>query len=152
MAKVRNNIITQGLSGSLGDQIVFRAGKGGQTIVAAKPAFTTEREFNPAQLAQQQAFRNAIAYARGAKQEDAYITKAQGTTMSAFNAAVRDWFDKPRLLNIDVSGWSGEIGQIIRIEAQDDTFVASVRVVIADANGDILEQGDAVQDNGSWWN
>ncbi|HSG26764.1 MAG TPA: fibronectin type III domain-containing protein [Anaerolineales bacterium] len=38
MAKVCNNLITQGLSGSLGDQFVFRLGKGGQTIVATNPA------------------------------------------------------------------------------------------------------------------
>ena len=32
MAKVHNNIITQGLSGTLGRQVVFRSGKGGQGL------------------------------------------------------------------------------------------------------------------------
>ena len=59
----------QGLSGSLGNQLVIRKGKGGQTIVTAKPAFSTGRTFNPAQQAHQQAFRDAIAYAKSARDE-----------------------------------------------------------------------------------
>ena len=150
MAKVRNNIITRGLSGAMGDQIVFRAGKGGQTIVSAKSAFT-ERVFNASQLAQQEAFKQAIAYAKSARDEIPYITKAQGTTMSAFNAAVVDWFNEPEVLEIDASDWTGEIGQTIRIKAQDDTHVAKVHVLIDTAQGTVFEQGDAVQADGLWW-
>lgn len=60
--------------------------------------------------------------------------------MGAFNAAAADWFEKPKLLNIDVSGWTDEIGLTIRIQAQDDTFVAGVRLAIADVQG-ILRTG-----------
>ena len=151
MAKVQNNLITQGLSGSLGNQIVFRQGKGGQTIVSVKPASSTERDFNPNQLAQQQAFRNAIAYAKSAKDEVTYLTKAQGTTMSAFNAAVADWFKEPEVLEIDASAWTGTAGQIIRVKAQDDTQVTKVHVSIDDGQGVIFEQGNAVQADGLWW-
>jgi hypothetical protein len=150
MAKVINNVITQGLSGTLGNQIVFRAGKGGQTIVATKPV-ATERDFNAIQLAHQEAFRNAILYAKSAKDEAVYLTKAQGTTMSAFNAAVADWFNKPEVLEIDADAWTGDIGQIIRVKAQDDTFVAGVHIVIHDESNNIFEQGDAVQADGLWW-
>ena len=151
MAKVRNNIITQGLSGLLGDQIVFRKDKTGRTIVAVKPTFGSDRTFNPTQLAHQEAFRNAIAYAKSAKSEPVYASKAQGTTMSAFNAAVADWFIQPQVLEIDASGWNGQIGQMIRVKAQDDTQVAKVMVVISDENGGVLEQGQAVQADGLWW-
>ena len=151
MARVKNNIITQGLSGSLGDQIVFRSDKAGRTIVAAKPAFGSEREFNPVQLAHQEAFRKAIAYAKTAKDETVYVKKAQGTAMSPFNAAVADWFNTPEVVEIDASGWNGQIGQPIRIKAQDDIHVAKVSVVISDENSTIIEQGDAVQADGLWW-
>jgi hypothetical protein len=151
MAVVDNNIVTRGLSGSLGDQLIFRKGRGGQTIVAAKPAANGDHEFNPAQLAHHEAFRNAIAYARDARDEEVYITRAQGTTMTAFNAAVADWFKQPKVLEIDPSGWTGETGQIIRVKAQDDTFVASVRLVISDEDGNVLEQGDAQKAEGLWW-
>ncbi|MEP6895765.1 MAG: hypothetical protein ABI986_09180 [Chloroflexota bacterium] len=149
MAKVLNNLVMQGLSGSLGNQLVIRKGKGGQTIITAKPA--AGRNFNPTQLAHQQAFRDAIAYAKSARDEVTYLTKAQGTTMSAFNAAVADWFRQPEVLEIDPSAWTGAIGQVIRVKAQDDTLVASVKVVIDDGQGGILEQGNAVQANGLWW-
>jgi len=149
MAKVSNNIIMQGLSGSLGNQLVIRQGKGGQTIVATMP--TTGRTFNATQLAQQEAFRHAIAYAKSAKEENIYLTKAQGTTMSAFNAAVADWFNQPEVLEIDITRWTGAVGEIIRVKAQDDTHVARVHVQLVSAGGSILEEGDANQVDGLWW-
>src|SRR5678816_2382814 len=91
-------------------------------IISAMP--TTGRDFNPAQQAHQEAFRNAIAYAKSAKDETIYITKAQGTTMNAFNAAVADWFNKPQVLEINIDGWTGDPGQTIRVKAQDDTPVS----------------------------
>jgi len=78
MAIVNKNIITQGLSGLLGDQIVFRQTKGGQTVVATKPARDANRSYNPSQLARQEAFRQAIAYAKTAKDEVTYLTKGKG--------------------------------------------------------------------------
>ncbi len=90
MAKILNNLVMHGASGQLGNQLVFRQGKGGQTIIAAKPRVSAGRALNPTQLAQQEAFRTAIAYAKSTKDEDVYITKTQGTTLSAFNAAVAD--------------------------------------------------------------
>lgn len=150
MAKVINNIVTQGLSGKLGNQIVFRTGRVGQTIVAAKPVFT-ERDFNELQLAHQEAFRSAIAYAKSAKDETIYADKARGTVMSPLNAAVSDWFNEPQVLEIDASAWTGEVGQVIRVKAQDDTFVAGVRVAIGDGNGNTFEAGEAVRADGLWW-
>ena len=151
MAKVQNNIITEGLSGSLGRQIVFRQGKGGQTIVAVRPSSSADREFSPAELARQEAFRNAIVYAKSAREEAVYITKAQGTPMNPFNAAVADWFNEPQVLEIDDQGWDGGVGHVIRVKAQDDTLVAGVHVAITNGNGTTYEQGQAVQADGLWW-
>jgi len=149
MAKSLNNIVMHGASGKLGNQIVFRQGKGGQTIIAVKPA--AGRDFNPTQQAHQESFRHAIAYAKSAKDEAIYIAKAQGTTMNAFNAAVADWFNKPQVLEINIDGWTGDPGQIIRVKAQDDTSVTKVHVQIVDVDGNIFEEGDAVQADGLWW-
>jgi hypothetical protein len=151
MAKVNNNLVTYGLSGLLGNQLVFRKGKAGNTIVAVRPAYAQNRTASPSQEAHQEAFREAIAYAKSAKDETVYITKAQGTTMSAFNAAVADWFNAPKVLEIDVEGWTGAVGQTIRVKAQDDTQVAKVHVVINHVNSALIEEGDAVQAEGLWW-
>lgn len=150
MAKSLNNIVMYGASGKLGNQIVFRQGKGGQTIIATKPA--AGRNFNANQQAHHEAFREAIMYAKSAKDETIYLTKSQGTTMTAFNAAVADWFNKPEVLEINIDNWTGAAGQTIRVKAQDDTQVAKVHVQITDANGNLLEEGDAVASDGLWWN
>ena len=71
---------------------------------------------------------------------------------TSYNMAVADWFGKPEILALDASSWTGEIGQTIRIEAQDDTKVTHVTVVIHN-NEAILEQGEAVRSAtaGSLW-
>ena len=59
MAKVRSNIIVDGIGGMLGNQLVFKQDKAGRTIVSVKPTFDENRTFSDAQQAQQEAFREA---------------------------------------------------------------------------------------------
>jgi hypothetical protein len=151
MAKVRNNIITQGLSGMLGDQIVFRAGRNGQTIVTARPSYDPNRVLSSAQQAHMEAFRQAIAYAKTAKDNVVYITRAKGTALTPYNVAVADWFSKPEVLEINASGWTGAVDQVIRIKAQEEMHVANVTVVIKNVDGTVVEQGVAQQVEGLWW-
>ena len=152
MAKVKDNIITEGLSGKLGKRLVFRVSKGGKTIVALSPVLSEDREYNEAQLGQQEAFKKAIAYAQGAKEQSLYRQLAKGTDSSGFNVAVADWFDQPQVLELNTDGWTGGVGHTIRIRAHDDTAVAGVRVTIH-RNGDVLENGEAVpsQTDGLMW-
>lgn len=151
MAKVRNNIIIQGLSGSLGDQLVIKQDKAGRTIVGVAPAFDPNRTFTAAQTEQQEKFRNAATYAKGAKGEAVYMQEAEGTPLNPYNAAMADWFHAPEIKEIDVEGWSGQAGQVIRIQAVDDVKVAQVQVLITDDSGTVLEQGAAIQAEGAWW-
>ena len=72
MAKIIDNLVTEGLSGKLGKRLVFRKGKGGQTILATRPVFSVDRQFNLSQLAQQEAFKQAIVYAKVAKNQPLY--------------------------------------------------------------------------------
>jgi hypothetical protein len=143
MAKVHNNIFVRGLTGSVGDQFVIRKTRSGRTIIANKPVFDENREFTEAQLAQQGAFKKATGYAKTAKTQPVYVELAKGTDATAYNLAMADWFGQPEVLELNTGGWTGGIGHTIRIQAQDDTKVTSVSVVIH-SNGDILEQGEAV--------
>lgn len=152
MAKVRNNIIIQGLSGSLGDQLVIKQDKAGRTIVGVAPAFDPNRTFSEAQTEQHDKFRNASIYAKGAKDEEVYTEKAEGTPLNPYNVAMADWFHAPEITELDASAWTGAIGQVIRIQAVDDVKVTQVNVVITDNAGTVLEQGAAVQAEGAWWN
>lgn len=78
MAKANNNIFVRGLTGSVGDQFVMRRGRGGETIVSNKPAFSGERRFN--QREHQETFRRAILYAQTVEDEELYIKKPSGQT------------------------------------------------------------------------
>ena len=151
MAKVRNNIVIQGLSGSLGDQIVIKQDKAGRTIVGVSPNFDPNRSFSEAQLNRQEKFREAVEYAKDSKNQEVYINKAEGTTKSPYNVAMADWFHGPEILELDVSGWNGGAGEVIRIRAMDNVQVTQVNVVITDGANNVIEQGAATDSAGAWW-
>jgi hypothetical protein len=151
MAKVRNNVIVRGLSGSFGDQVVIKVDKAGRTIVGNKPAFNGERVFTPAQLAHQERFREAAMYAKDAKHLEAYVEKAAGTPMQPYNVALADFLHRPEIKEIDLSAWTGQAGESISIHAIDDVEVKLVNVEITDENGTVLERGPASKEDGGWW-
>ena len=151
MAKVLDNLVTEGLSGKLGRRLVFRKCRNGKTIVAVRPVFSQDRVFNDSQLAHQEAFRQATQYAVGAKDNPIYVNLAKGADATAYNFAVADWFGQPEVLDIDASGWTGQAGQTLRIRAKDDTLVTRVHIVIDDAHGTIFEQGEMVRVDNLWW-
>jgi hypothetical protein len=151
MAKVRNNLIMQGLSGLLGNQLLIRQDKAGRTIIGARPQFKPNRVFSDTQKLHQGSFREAAAYAQSARNEAIYASKAAGTPMNPFNVALADWFHAPEILDIDLGGWSGQAGQVIRIKALDDVLVKQVTVAINDGSGAPLEEGPATQVDNLWW-
>lgn len=151
MAKIRKNIIIQGFSGTLGDQLVIKQDKAGRTILAVPPTFDENRAFSEAQQEHHEKFRDASAYAKDAKSQEVYAEKAEGTPMNAYNVAMADWFHAPEVKEIDMESWNGAAGSVIRIRAVDNVQVAQVNVIITDGNSTVLEQGAAVKAEGNWW-
>jgi hypothetical protein len=151
MAKVISNPIVRGIQGSIGG-LVFRGMPDGKTWVSGKPDFSN-RKFSVEQKSHQGRFREAAAYAReAAKTQPIYAELAAGTVKSPYNVALSDWFHAPEILELDVSGWHGEAGGVIRIQAIDNVRVTQVNVVIKDSAGVVLEQGGALSADGTWWN
>jgi hypothetical protein len=151
VAKVDRNLVIMGLSGSLADQLVIQSVRGGLTIIRAMPR-PSRVEPTPAQIEHRLRFKEATAYAKGAAEtEPIYAEKAEGTQKSAYNVAVADWFHTPEILEIDLDGWTGQAGETVRIRAQDDVMVKTVQVVIADDQGNVVEQGVAASVDGVWW-
>lgn len=153
MAKVRKNIVTQGLSGKLGDTIVFRQ-IGGATVVSVMPE-KTERESTPGQKKQQRRFQQAVIYARNAMEDDslkeAYALKAKGK-QTPFNVALADFLNAPDIDEIDVSKYDGTQGSEVMIRVVDDYQVAQVIVSIFKQDGTLVEEGTAaLADNGLDW-
>lgn len=97
--------------------------------------------------AQHEAIRLASTFANFAQDQALYQEMACGTPLTAYSLAVQDYLGKPRVISIDISNWSGEIGQAIRIRARDNIMVLSVRVLIRrnEASHIALEEGEARQ-------
>lgn len=153
MAESKNNIVTHGLSGKLGDLIVFRQ-RAGKTILSSKPK---ERTGEPSAAQQQvrERFQQAIIYGKAvladAASKSAYEAAADGGK-SAYNVAVADFFNAPDIHEVDVTGYTGATGSKIRVKITDDFEVKSVRVKIENPDNTLVEEGAASLDaNGIDW-
>jgi hypothetical protein len=146
MAKQSNNVVTHGLTGKIGDLLVFRV-RDGKTVISKVPQ---KRKFDSEQQKEQQRkFQRAVLYARLAMSDpetgEAY-KKSAGKGQTAYNVAVADFFHAPDIQNIDVSGYAGNPGDTVRIRVSDNFMVKSVRVTITNADGTLVEEGAAVPD------
>ncbi len=107
--------------------------------------FNSNREFT--HKAQQDAIRSASSYAHFSQNQSFYQNKAVGTALSAYQWALADYFGTPEVQEIDVSGWTGEVGQSIVIKARDNLMVLHVDVMISEGNRgrSVFEAGEAEQ-------
>jgi tartrate dehydratase beta subunit/fumarate hydratase class I family protein len=153
VAKVQNNLVIHGLSGMLGQQLVIRHHKNGRTSVAAAPTRSEGREPTEQQKQHQEHFRQAVLYAKAAKNKPEYEALAKSRGVSAFNVATADFFHPPEIRAIDVSAYTGGASQTIQINAVDDVKVATVGVLIATDDNTLVERGQATlspQDPHRW--
>ena len=144
MAKVKSSSFIEKLSGKYGDA-VFRQMKDGRIIICHKPDFSN-RQFSQDQLDHQDLVKLAAAYGKVAsKEHPIYAKKAEGTKKNAYNVAFADWFHPPVVHGIRYAA------DEFRVEVRDDVMVTHVRLTILDAEGNILEQGDAKLHYGPFW-
>jgi len=145
MAKIHDNIIMQGLSGKLGNKLVFRTLRDGTTVVCKVPNFT-DRKLSKAQKEHHKRFQDASAYAKSASRtQPIYAQLAAGTLKNAYNVALGDWFHPPVIRRVE------RRGKAIRVRASDDVMVAGVQVMILDEQGKVVEQGEAAPVGADWW-
>lgn len=152
MAESKNNVITHGLTGLVGDMLVFR-NRGGKTFVSSKPKERTG-ELSEGQKLQHERFQEAILYAKSATSNPdtkAEYAKAITGNETAYNVAVADFFHAPNIKSIDLSGYTGKTGETITIRATDDFIVVDVTVSIYNADGTEVEHGQAICTNGADW-
>ena len=146
MAKQTNNVVTHGLSGKVGDLLVFRQ-RAGKTVVAKAPP--KRKSSTEQQKEQQRKFQRAILYAKSvmldSDMKSAY-DKAAKKGQSGYNVAVADFFHAPDIQNVDVSGYTGKPGDVIRFEVTDNFMVKEVKVAITNADGSLVEDGNATPD------
>jgi hypothetical protein len=151
MAKVKLNPIIDQVHGTFGD-LVFRRVEG-QTVIARRPD-TSGVTPTPGQEAQRARFRDAAFYGRVVMQDpDAlafYEAVAARRRKPVFAVIVGDFLNAPVVDAIDADAYTGTTGDPLVIRAHDDVEVTGVTVVIADADGNVLESGPAAPDEWRW--
>ncbi len=152
MARVKHNIITQGISGNLERKILFKH-YGNKTIISTFPD-RSKVKLTEGQKKENNRFREAMAYARSqmadpvAKAE--YKAKAKGL-QKPHNVAIADFYHPPEIKNMDMTGFHGQKNDAIIIHAVDDFKVVKVTLSINDSKGMVLETGEALQINKWKW-
>jgi hypothetical protein len=152
MAQSTNNLVTQGLSGKLGNMLVFSQ-RAGKTVVGKVPR--KHAEPTAAQEAVQTKFQQAVVYARAAtastEGKASYGANAE-EGVSAYNVAIADFFNAPDIAEIDISQYTGAAGSKIRVTVTDDFSVEKLAVSINNADGSLVEEGNAVKEaDGIHW-
>jgi signal peptidase I len=147
MAKQTNNVVTYGLRGKVGDLLVFRQ-RAGQTIVSKVPQ--KRKEDSEKQKEHQRKFQRAVLYAKAAMADSdtaETYNRAAKKGRTGYNVDVADFFNAPDIHNVNVSGYTGQPGDVILIQVNDDFKVKEVKVTITHADGSLVEEGNAVSDS-----
>ena len=138
-----NNPIFKGCSGRLGD-MVFRTVHG-QTHICKRPAMrsrTTEK-----QTAVISKFRQATQYAKQQVGDPAlkelYEHGITDRKLSAYQMAVSDYLNAPKVHSIDTQRYQGKIDDKILVAATDDFMVVGVKIIIVGSDGLVIEEGEA---------
>jgi hypothetical protein len=153
MSEVDLNPTVDGYRGSIG-RLVFKRYKG-RTIVGKKPVRT--KEPGPEQLARQEHFKEAVAYAKSVLADPAarefYKPIALQREISIYALAVGDFLKVPEIKPLNLAAYKGEVGDIIQIRALDDVGLADLDIRIVAQDGTLIEQGKAVElgvGSGKW--
>ena len=148
----KDNLITQGYSGRIGN-LIFRSW-GKRTVISMTPDYSN-RKWSKAQKENRMRFREAMAYSRKTladpEMRKYYGKRAKGM-QTVWNVAVADYMKKPEVREVDLSRYKGKKGDLIRVNAYDNYCVAAVIVTILTAQGLEIESGLAVNSlrEGCW--
>ncbi|WP_440135316.1 hypothetical protein [Chitinophaga sancti] len=139
MAIIKDNVLFQLISGSLGNQITIYQ-RNGQTIVAKKRGRSKKKPTRK-QLDARMMMAEAAAYAKAILKDPeikAYYQSLAGPGQNAYNMAIKDAYKAPEVQNIAV------VDTTVVVTAKDEFRVAEVEVRVVDSAGVILERGKAV--------
>jgi hypothetical protein len=150
MARSHCNAITGSARGKIGDLVVKCYAYGQVLTRLPRKSIVPPSE---KQRFNQQRWSDAAAYYRKVKADPllfmAYSRalpklKTKGYPLNALTN--RDFFNPPRVTEIDLHGYSGRADERIKIHAYDDFSVTAVDVTVRDAAGHVIEQGPAWED------
>jgi len=154
MGESKKNLATDGLMGQVGNFVFRRRRVDGKIFVSRHPG-EQEAEPTQAQVSVREKFQQAAIYGRSAvsnPETEAEYAAATKPGQTAYNVAVADFFRAPDIEEVDLSAYSGQAGDVIRVKATDDFKVQQVSVKIENAAASLIEEGQAVADaDGRSW-
>lgn len=156
MAVVTNNIFTQGLTGTIGGDMVFRTLRG-KTVVSMRPPEEGVREASEQQRATRLNFKRATVYAKAAmldpQRKSYYQRRARKLKLpNAYTAAITDYMRKPKLERVDTKRYKGRPGDAVVVSIMKRGFsIVSVEVTFHDAEGEVIEGGAAIRQVDTRW-
>ncbi len=140
-----DNLFLEGLTGSAKNMTVRRL-PGNRSVVSARSRGSKKKP-TELQLDVRDQFKASIEYANGVKADPAklavYVAKVK-PGRSPFNLMVKDFSTPPYVKSITHDRYTGQAGQSIHLQAYDDFKVVLVEVIITDAAGQVIEQGNAL--------
>jgi hypothetical protein len=154
MARSKNNVLTKGLSGMVGKQIVFRTWNG-KTFISVAPK--KPKKQSAVQKENRSKFKRATVYAKSMMKDP--IRKAEYKDIAkklqlpnAYTAAITDYMRNPQIEALDLANYSGNGGEEIKVTVSKKGFeIQEVEVMIVDQNGEAIEEGKAVKGLGNEW-
>jgi hypothetical protein len=144
MAFSYDNEITKNYHGMMGG-IVFRC-RGNMSIMSKRPDCSKVVK-TKAQKDNMKRFAAAVIYAKGVLKDPELREKYENIrkeNQSIWNAAISNFLSKPKVEEIDVEGYKGLKGNVIKISAWDKYKVVAVIVTILNFIGHVIESGHAV--------
>jgi hypothetical protein len=152
MAKVNPHNLTGTIQGKIGG-LVFAQCQDGRVLVRQAPQRSAK--FTARERANQSRFARAVAYLRRLKACPNEYTDYQRAALihhrRACDLAIADFLRPPRILEIDLTGYSGAKGQTIPVQATDDFEVVELLVSISDLAGRVYEEGPATRQTSEFW-
>jgi hypothetical protein len=154
MARIIDNIFTQGICGEVGGLMVFRSFND-KTYVYKKARKPTTQ--SPLQKENRSKFRKATAYAKqmmaDPEKKATYWEIAKRLKLpNAYTAAITDYMRKAEIIDVDKDQYSGKSNEEIKVMASKKDFsVESVEIAIVEADGTVAENGAAVKGGGDSW-
>jgi hypothetical protein len=154
MAKSKNNILTKGLSGMIGKQIVFRSWNG-KTFISVAPK--KPKKQSPVQKENRTKFKRATVFAKKMMKDPAkkaeYKEIAKKLQLpNAYTAAITDYMRNPEIEALDISNYSGKSNEEIIVMVSKKYFdIQEVKVILIDKKGEVVEEGKATKGVGTEW-
>ncbi|UYQ94072.1 hypothetical protein MKQ68_03075 [Chitinophaga horti] len=146
MIRKNFNAISSGCSGIFARQVMQRIRRGQEEV--CKVPVRRPGPGTPRQAEARKRFADANEYYRKVRRQpalNALYERSKTQRLSVQNLCVGDYFHAPEILEVDTSTYTGMPGNRVLIRATDDFCVKSVKVSVYDAEGVMVEEGEAFQ-------